>query len=159
MSLININNDLSKTILYKAISSSNGDWICGYIIETKDGISISGIGYKQNIEFENVLPDTICQITPLKTINNEAIFEYDIVLYDNDEYYVLCCNFPCWYYLHLIVEEDNKIRIDADSSNHMVPNPYIASKVKKVIGNFKDISYPSNRSYRKFKFDSKSYIN
>lgn len=160
---LNIQSNYSlKPTLYKAISSTNGDWICGNVIESPDGISIAGIGRNQSIDCELVIPDTVCQLTPLRTINGDAIYEFDIILYDNDEYYVLCCNFPFWYYLHLVeVDDEERFKIDEDASNHMVPNPYIKSKVKKIICNFKDLSYPFNKGFRDLNFDpnSNSYIN
>ena len=151
------NNYSLKSTLYKAISSSAGDWICGYVIETIDGVSIAGIGHKQIIECEQVIPDTVCQVTPLRTIKDEAIYEFDIVLYDNDEYYLLCCSFPCWYYMHLIeVEDEKRFKIDDDASKHMVPNPYAESRVKKIVGNFKDLIYPYQKGFRKSNSNSSS---
>lgn len=148
----------SSNTLFKAISKLQGDWICGYIIEAQDSAAISSIGNKRSIEYEAVIPDTICQITPLKTINNEAIFEYDVILYEDNEYYVLCCSFPCWYYIHLISEDNVRFKMDSDMSKYIVPNPHIDSKVQKIVGNFKDIAYPSRSNYREFSYDSKTYI-
>lgn len=161
--LLGTQNDyFLKPTLYKAISSSNGDWICGYVVVGPDGAYISGFGRKQIIEYEAVIPDTICQLTPLRTINDDIIYEFDVILYDDNEYYVLCCNFPCWYYLHLIeVENEDRFEIDTDTTKHIVPNPHIKSKVKKIICNFKDLSYPFNKGFRDFdsNSNSNSYIN
>jgi len=82
-----------REILFKAKSMS-GEWVEGfYFLMAWDGVDISCIGIEPlsandyseiyNSCYKEVVPETICQYTGINDINDNKIFEHDIVEFED----------------------------------------------------------------------------
>lgn len=86
-----------REILFKAKRIDNGEWVEGYLFETREHAYIAYANQfdddlflsPQNI-FIEVDANTICRYTGRTDKNGNKIWENDIVVYDNSPYNVYC---------------------------------------------------------------------